>query len=91
MGQNSLKQLVAKADAAENTCDEFRLAVYVALVENDPELAIYLQRMGQPQQCEDWLFHTAIRFGGKRPIDVYQTDRPVLIDYLKRMLGDRAL
>ncbi len=91
MGQDSLEQLVAKADAAEKTCDEVRLAVYQTLVENDPELAVYLQRMGQPQQCEDWLFHTAIRFGGKRPIDVYRTDRADLVDYLKRMLGDRVL
>jgi len=91
MSQISLVQLVHEADAAQHACDQRRNAVYQALVKSDPELAVYLQRMGQPMQCEDWLFHTAIRFSGKRPIDVYLADRVHLVDYLKRMLGDRGL
>lgn len=85
-----LTPLILAAHEAEKTCDERRFAVYQALVEADPELAALLQRIGSHEQCEDWLFHVALRFGGQRPIDVYQTDRTKVIDFLRRMVGDSA-
>lgn len=83
-----LTPLIQAAHEAESTCDERRFAVYQALVEHDPELAALLQRIGSHEQCEDWLFHVAPRFGGQRPIDVYQADRAKVVDFLRRMVGD---
>lgn len=85
-----LTPLIQAAHEAEKHRDERRFAVYQALVEADPELAALLQRIGSHEQCEDWLFHVALRFGGQRPIDVYQTDRTKVIDFLRRMVGDSA-
>ena len=81
---------VGDADLAEAACNERRYAVYQAIIEGDPECALLLQRMGSHAQCEDWLFHKALRFGGKRPIDIYQSDRAELVDFLRRMLPDRS-
>ena len=82
---------VGDADLAEAACHERRYAVYLAIIAGDPECALLLQRMGSHTQCEDWLFHKALRFGGKRPIDIYQLDRAELMDFLRRMLPDRSL
>lgn len=89
MNPTDLTRLVIDADLADAVCNERRRAVYQAIVEGDPECAHLLQRMGSHAQCESWLFQKALRFGGKRPIDIYQLDRSELLEFMQRKLPHR--
>jgi hypothetical protein len=89
MNPPDLTTLVRDAELADAACNERRHAVYQAIVDGDPECALLLQRMGSPVQCEAWLFQTALRFGGKRPVDIDQLDRSDLLEFMQRKLPHR--